>query len=338
MFHYRTFMLRYQVRTEERKIMIKRILSLALAMMMSHQALAHSEPPVPDPMDLDTLMRAFGWPFEKMQVTTEKLTDDFYVLFGAGGNIGVSIGDDGVFIVDDQFPQMMPKIKKAISDVGGTDINFAVTTHWHFDHAEGNLVLGPEGTWLVAHENSREMMKVDRVINLVTVSYLQEAYPESAWPDITYDDDMQFHVNGQTINLWHFGPAHTTGDTAVYFEGTNAVHLGDVFNNSGYPFIDADSGGSLEGMITFCSETLKRINKDTKVIPGHGPVTDYQALADYIDMLSTVRDRMVDLIRDGATLNEVIAANPTAEFDAKMGDNTNFVNRAYKSLTHKFIL
>lgn len=308
---------------------------LMCSLVFSAQLYAHSGPDVPEPMDLDTLMQAFGWDMDNMEIQTEQVTDDLHVLFGAGGNIAVNVGDDGVFIVDDQFPQLMPKILKAIGDLGGEGVDFAVTTHWHFDHAEGNLVLGPEGTWLVAHENSREMMKDDHVINLVIAAYEQKAYPESAWPDITFDDDMQFHLNGQTVDLWHFGPAHTTGDTAVYFRGSNAVHLGDVFNNSGYPFIDAGNGGTLDGVIKFCSETLARINEDTVVIPGHGPVTDYQALADYIDMLVVIRDRMLKLIHEGATLEDVYAAGVSADYDEKMGNSMGFINRAYMSLTHR---
>jgi cyclase len=313
---------------------MKRFLIL-LALTVSINAFGHGGPARPEPLDLDSLMSAFGWDLNSTDITTQKLDKGLAVLFGAGGNIGVSTGEDGVFIVDDQFPVLMPKIKQAIGKLGGKGVDFAVTTHWHFDHAEGNLVLGPEGTWLVAHENSREMMKKDHVINLVVAAYDQKAYPESAWPDITFSDDMQFHLNGQTVDLWHFGPAHTTGDAAVYFRGSNAVHLGDVYNNSGYPFIDAGNGGSLDGVIHFCSETLARINKDTTVIPGHGPVSDYKGLASYIDMLSSIRARMVKLIENGATLEDVIAAKPTADYDDAMGDNTGFINRAYMSLTHK---
>jgi glyoxylase-like metal-dependent hydrolase (beta-lactamase superfamily II) len=314
--------------------MTKFLLSLLLAVTTAYTH-AHSGPAVPEPLELEPLGKEFGWDFETSEITVEKVTEDLYVLFGTGGNIAVNVGEDGVFIVDDQFPQMMPKIKKAISDLGGDGVDFAVTTHWHFDHAEGNLTLGPEGTWLVAQENSREMMKEDHIINLVVASYNQKAYPESAWPDITYDDDMQFHLNGQTIDLYHFGPAHTTGDTAIVFRGSNAVHLGDVYNNSGYPFIDAGNGGTLDGVINFCSETLKRIDADTVVIPGHGPIADYEALQSYIDMLTTIRARMVDLIDAGKTLDEVYAAKPTAEFDEAMGDNEGFINRAYMSLTHR---
>lgn len=318
---------------------MKQTIFFLAALVWATQAAAHSGPEVPEPMDLDSLMAAFNWDLDSVEIEDEEITDNLHVLFGAGGNIAVSIGEDGVFIVDDQFPQIMPKIKRTISDLGGGngDIDFAVTTHWHFDHAEGNLALGPAGTWLVAHENSREMMKGDHVINLVTAAYLQEAYPESAWPDITFDDSMQFHLNGQTIDLLHFGPAHTTGDTAVYFRGDNAVHLGDVYNNTGYPFIDAGNGGTLDGVIHFCAETLKHINEDTTVIPGHGPLADYDDLEDYVEMLTIVRDRMMALIEEGASLQDVIDAKPTAKYDKKMGDSERFVNRAYMSLTHKVI-
>jgi cyclase len=139
---------------------MKRFLIL-LALTVSINAFGHGGPARPEPLDLDSLMSAFGWDLNSTDITTQKLDNGLAVLFGVGGNIGVSTGEDGVFIVDDQFPVLMPKIKQAIGKLGGKGVDFAVTTHWHFDHAEGNLVLGPEGTWLVAHENSREMMKED---------------------------------------------------------------------------------------------------------------------------------------------------------------------------------
>lgn len=315
--------------------MIIRTLLFAMTLAVSGSVSAHNAPPTPTPMNLDQMLRAFSWNMETAEITTQKVTDDLHVLFGLGGNIAVNVGEDGVFIVDDQFPQLMPKILEAINGLGGENVDFAVTTHWHFDHAEGNLALGPSGTWLVAQENSRDMMKDDHVINLVGLAYLQEAYPESAWPDVTFTDSMKFHLNGQDIELRHFGPAHTTGDTAVIFRGSNAVHMGDVFNNSGYPFIDAGNGGDLEGMIEFCEATLALIDEDTVVIPGHGPITDYASFRGYIDMLVVLRDRMVAMIEDGKSLEDVMAAKPTAEFDEVWGDSTLFVNRSFLSLTHK---
>ena len=283
-------------------------------------------------MNLDQLLKSAGWDFETAEIRTEKVTDRLHVLFGIGGNIAVSTGENGVLVVDDQFPQMIPKVMKAIGELGGKDIDFAINTHWHFDHAEGNLVLGPQGTWLVSQRNSRDMMMGDHVVNLVTMRYAQKAYPKDALPHVTYDTTMQFHLNGEQIDLLHAGPAHTTGDTAVIFRTSNAVHLGDVFNNAGYPFIDADNGGDLTGVIRFCKAVLEEIDPQTVVIPGHGPITSREKLEAYVAMLETLRGRILELVKAGKTLEEVIAAKPTQDFDAEHGDPTNFVDRAYASL------
>jgi len=240
-----------------------------------------------------------------------------------------------VLIVDDQFPQMVPKYRATIGELGGGAIEFAINTHWHFDHADGNQVLGPEGTWLVAHENSRAMMGKNNVINLVTQKRDQPAYAETAWPVLTYDDTMRFHFNGERIDLMHFGPAHTTGDTAVIFRTHKAVHMGDVYNNAGYPFIDADNGGSLNGVIVFSTKVLEQIDASYVVVPGHGPVADGAELANYVEMLTTIRDRMSALIASGATLEQVVAARPTSEWDQRKGDPASFLNRAYLSLTRE---
>ncbi len=276
--------------------------------------------------------------YESARIEAETVTDGLHVLFGVGegviaGNIGVSIGEQGVLIVDDQFPDMTPKYEASIRDLGGGGIDFVINTHWHFDHADGNKTLGPRGVPIVAHESSRSMMTRDNVINIVSTTIEQPAYPADALPVVTFGGRMTFHFNGQRIDLLHFGPAHTAGDVAVVFRGDNAVHLGDVFNNAGYPFIDADNGGSLPGMIEFCEAVLAEIGTDTVVIPGHGPIADYGALVDYVDMLRTVRGRVAGLIDDGATLEQVQAAGVTAEWDEAQGDPTSFVDRAYASLT-----
>ena len=291
--------------------------------------------PAHDQMSLEELLAAFSWDFATAAIEAQELADGLHVLFGVGGNIAVSIGEDGVLMVDDQFPQMIPKIEAQIAALGGGEVDFVINTHWHFDHAEGNLALGPGGSWLVAQANSRAMMEKAHVINLVGLQYEQLAYPEDARPTITFDEAMQFHFNGERVDLLHFGPAHTTGDAAVIFRGRNAVHFGDVFNNAGYPFIDVDNGGDLDGMIRFCTAVLAEIDAETKVIPGHGPVTDRQALMDYIDMLQTVRQSILDLMEQGADLQAVAAAKPTAAFDAAFGDPANFVNRAFTSLQRK---
>jgi glyoxylase-like metal-dependent hydrolase (beta-lactamase superfamily II) len=262
-------------------------------------------------------------------------------MFGVGegviaGNMGVSIGPQGVLVVDDQFPEMTPKYKAAIRELGGAEeIAFAINTHWHFDHSDGNKALGPEGTWFIAQEQSREMMLKDNVINLVSQQRDQPAHPAIALPVVTYDRSMRLHFNGQRIDLLHFGPAHTTGDTAVIFREHDVAHLGDVFNTSGYPFIDADNGGSLSGVIDFCAGVLEEIETTTVVIPGHGPVSNYQGLADYVTMLRTIRDRIAALIASGASLEQVIAARPTAEWDERQGDPARLIDRAYAGMTRQ---
>ncbi len=297
-------------------------------------------------LSLDELLDRFGWSLETAEIRAEKVGDGFYVLFGIGGNIAVSIGEQGVLIVDDQFPLLMPKIEAAISkiarskfaNVDGKGVDFAINTHWHFDHAEGNLALGPAGTWIVSHANSRAMMSRSNLINLVVAKYRQQAYPESALPVIAYDDRMQFHFNGETIDLVHAGPAHTTGDTAVIFRKSNAVHMGDVFNNTGYPFIDADNGGEIDGMIAFCRAILKELPRDATVVPGHGEITDVEAFERYVEMLQTVRDRIAAQIDEGKSLEEAVASKPTRDFEATYGDvstSLGFLDRVYTSLKNK---
>ena len=288
-----------------------------------------------EPLDLEALLEQFGWDFEQGQITTQKVADDLHVLFGVGGNIAASIGADGVLIVDDMFPEMIPKVEAAIRALGGGSVDYVINTHWHFDHAEGNLALGPAGTEIVAHQNSAAMMAKTNILNLVITKYRQEAYPPDARPTISFDDRMRFYFNGDEIDVIHAGPAHTAGDAAVIFRKHNAVHLGDVFNNTGYPFIDADSGGGIDGMIAFCQTILDEVGMSGIVIPGHGEVTDGAALQRYIDMLTTVRDRVAERIAAGEDLAAVMAAKPTADFDEAFGPETGslgFVNRVYTSL------
>ena len=287
-----------------------------------------------EPLNLDQLMERFAWSFDAA-VTSQQVGDGLYVLFGVGGNVAASIGPDGVLIVDNMFPQMVPKVEAAIAKLGGGSIDYAVNTHWHFDHADGNTVLGPAGTWIVAHQNSADMMAKTNILNLVVAKYRQPAYPPKARPGIAFEDRMRLYFNGE-VDIVHPGPAHTGGDAAVIFRDQNAVHFGDVFNNTGYPFIDADSGGDVNGMIDFCQTILDEMAPDATIIPGHGEVTDAKALAAYIAMITEVRDRVQAHIDDGKTMAEVIAAKPTADFDETYGSveaSLGFVDRVYTSLT-----
>jgi len=272
-------------------------------------------------------------------ITTQEISDGLYVLFGVGGNILASIGPQGVLTVDSQFTGMVPKYRATIAELGGRGINYTINTHGHFDHVEGNTVLGPDGTQFVAHENAREMMTRNTVVNLVTQRIEQPAYPANALPAITYEREMRMHFNGRRIELVHTGPAHTSGDTAVILRASGSspqvVHLGDVFNNAGYPFIDADNGGDLDGVIRFCETVLALIDPSTIVVPGHGQVAGYKELNEYVEMLKSVRERISSLIATGATLEQVVAAKPTAPWDAVKGNPAGFVNRAYTTLTRQ---
>ena len=287
-----------------------------------------------DTMTPDELNASRGVNFATAEIRTETIASGLHVLFGVGGNVLASIGSQGVFVVDDQFSGMVPKIRSTIRELGGGEPDFVINTHWHFDHTGGNSLLASVGSWFVSHVNSRQMMTERQVVNL-TGGLLVEQAPSSleALPAITYDDRMQFYFNGELIDLMYFGSAHTTGDTAVILRESNVVHMGDVFNTGGYPFIDADNGGDLDGVILFCEGVLQQIDQNTIVVPGHGPVGTYADLAEYVSMLRIIRERVAMLIAGGATLEEVIAASPTAEWDAVKGDPVRLLDRAYASMT-----
>lgn len=300
----------------------------------SQLAICHEDQKTPSPLPLEEYLATYNLSFNTTTIKVEPLTGNMYALYGLGGNILVSLGDNGVLLVDNQFAELIPKIQDAIKRLGGDKIDIVINTHWHFDHANGNLSLGSKDTKIIAHRNSRSMMKEDHIINLVNRSYRQTAYPEDALPDITYNKSMQLHYNNEAIDLVHFGSAHTTGDTVVIFRNSNVAHLGDIFVSNGYPFIDTDNGGNIEGVIRSCQSILKSINKNTTIIPGHGPVSSYNDLVSYTSMLITVHKRLSDLIKTGASLEQVHTANVTAEWDSEKGDNTVFIDRSYTSLIH----
>ena len=282
------------------------------------------------------VMDAFGWDFDEAEISIESVSDNIHVLFGLGGNILVSTGADGVLLVDDQMPELKYKILRSLRKIGGKSVDYIINTHWHFDHAEGNLVFGPDGAKIVAHENSRKMMLNPKPINLSFIVYPQQPYPLNAVPQITYQDSMKLHLNGDQIELYHFGHAHTTGDTAVYLRNSNVLHMGDVFNMTGPPFIDAGNGGSIDGIIRFCEEILKVVNDKTVVVPGHGPISTTEDIQTYIDMLIVVRDRIQAQILEGKSLQEIIESDPTKEWRDKFGDGpfiVGVIDRAYAGMT-----
>ena len=268
------------------------------------------------------------------EIRTEEVGAGLHVMFGPGaGNMLVSVGDDGVLMVDAGVPAIVEAYQGTINDLGGGDVDFVINTHWHYDHADGNKTLGPQGVRLIAHENSRQMLMYDNVINTGSRIIDQPAFAPAAQPQITYDYSMRMQFNGDRLLLLHAGPGHTDGDTAVIFSDRNLVHMGDVYLSRGYPFVDADHGGSLIGIAEFCERVLAQLEPGATVVPGHGPVSNYAELADYATMLRTIYGRISELVDQGASLEQIIAAKPTAEFDEAKGDPAAFLDRVYASLT-----
>jgi len=248
---------------------------------------------------------------------TVEIADGIFLLVGRGGNIGVSAGDDGVLLIDDQFAYMVPKVREAVAAITNAPIKMVLNTHWHGDHTGGNEALAQTDALIVAHDNVRVRMSskhFNAFFNSTT-----EPSPPAALPVVTFDDTVTFHVNGHTIRAEHVQPAHTDGDAIVYFENANVVHMGDTYFNGFYPFIDGSSGGSVMGMIAAVDQALERMDESTRVIPGHGPLSDRAGLIAYRDMLNTVAGRVREGIDAGESVEEVVAAKPTAEFDEQWG-------------------
>ena len=316
--------------------LFKSLLITSLFLSLSIYASYHKKPENEYEEGQQAVLDAFGWDFDEAEITIESISNNIHVLFGLGGNILVSTGEDGVLLVDDQMPELKYKILRSLRKIGGKSVDYIINTHWHFDHAEGNLAFGPDGAKIVAHENSRKMMLNPKPINLSFIVYPQQPYPLNAVPQITYQDTMKLHLNGDQIELYHFGHAHTTGDTAIYLRNSNVLHMGDVFNMTGPPFIDAGNGGSIDGIIHFCEEILKVVNDETVVVPGHGPISTTEDIQTYIDMLIVVRDRIQAQILEGKSLQEIIESDPTKEWRDKFGDGpfiVGVIDRAYAGMT-----
>lgn len=256
------------------------------------------------------------------EVRAEKVAEGVYVLYGNGGNMGLSLGADATFLIDDQFAPMTPAIQAAIAGLGAPPVRFVLNTHWHGDHTGGNENLGKAGAVIVAHDNVRARMSVPQVIE-----FLQRAVPASppaALPVITFSDEASFHLNGDEIRAIHVPHAHTDGDVLVYFHKANVLHAGDTFFNGGYPFIDVDSGGSVDGLIACVELMLEMSDDDTRIIPGHGPLAGRAELLVYRDMLVATRESIGALVAEGLDDEAILAAAPTADYDEQW--SSGFIN------------
>ena len=255
--------------------------------------------------------------FAAIEIKTQKVAEGIYMLTGEGGNIGVSVGADGVFMIDDQFAPLSEKIKAAVAALSDQPIRFLINTHWHYDHTGGNELLAGEGVVIVAHHNVRKRMAVDTEI--AAFGTLIPASPKAALPVITFNDNLTLHLNGDEARVIHYKNSHTDGDSLIHFVNANVIHTGDLWFNGLYPFVDISSGGSVSGAIKTIKAILALADDDTRIIPGHGPLGDKQAMRDYLVMLETVSGRMAKLIAAGKSIDEIIALKPNADYDETWG-------------------
>ena len=232
--------------------------------------------------------------FNRIKIKTIHVAGNIYMLKGAGGNIGVSVGSDGILLIDDQFAPLAEKIRNALKELSDEPIKFLINTHFHGDHTGGNVVFGNEAP-IISHTNVRKRLQM-------------ESSSKEGLPVVTFDDSLSVHLNGEEIRVIHFPNSHTDGDSVIFFTGSNVVHMGDLFFSGRFPYVDLNSGGDVEGLIKHIEKLLAELPSDVKLIPGHGPLSDIDDLKTYHQTLVATIDIIQDQIEAGKSLEEIKAA------------------------------
>lgn len=271
---------------------------------------------------------------QDVPVTTIPVVEGVYMLTGQGGNLAVAIGDDATFVVDDQYAPMVPRIIAAIRELTTEPVRFVLNTHYHGDHTGGNEAMAEAGALIVAHDNTRRRMTTEQFIEFFNAQVPPS--PHGALPVVTFNDTVTFHINGDEVIAFHVDPAHTDGDAMIVWRNANVVHMGDIYIAGGYPFTDFSAGGNINGIVAAADRVLAIADADTRIIPGHGPLSNTAELRTWRDMIVTVRQRVRELKGAGRTREQIIAAKPSAQFDATYGGGfikpDDFVGFIYRSL------
>jgi len=250
--------------------------------------------------------------FSKVEITAEKIKDHLYMLQGSGGNIMISFGDDGVLMIDDQFAPLSEKIQAKITEIAGQDVKFLINTHWHGDHTGGNANFAKDGATIIAQHNVRKRLTVDQVRPFGRTT---PAADTLAWPTLSFGEDLEIHMNGESVQLMHIHNAHTDGDSFVFFPISNVLHMGDCFFKDRFPYIDLEMGGSVQGAIEAIEAAMMIINEETVIIPGHGSLANKEDLRRYLAMITTTRDRVKNVSSDETKLEDLDVESLTEGYE-----------------------
>ena len=271
---------------------------------------------------------------QPVEFTTFQLSDTVYMLRGRGGNVGISTGKDGLYIIDDQVKPITTQLLQAIRKISKKPIRFVINTHYHADHVGGNETIGDAGAVLIAHENIRKRMTTEQVS--IFSNTTTPPYPQGALPVLTFNDRLSLHLNGETATAYYVASGHTDGDSIIHFPVSNVIHMGDMFFNGLYPYVDLDAGGSMQGLVAAADLALSMADESTRIIPGHGPLGITEDLKTYRDYLVQAGANVQALIDEDMSLQQIIAAKPTSEWDEALGKTwitpAQFVTFIYNSL------